>query len=284
MTERIVVGLNGSGSSNNALTWAAKRAAKRNAELALVHIVDRGVGLFDAPEFLHDARVRGEELLGDVAEEAKRIAPGVRVTTELLEESGISEAFAELSEDAALIVVGSDSRGERAGEEQRGTHSYRVAAGSKAPVLVIPDIDAAGRRGVVVGVDGSEVSNNAIAYAAAEADQLGEPLIAVSAWMEPRANFGREYVFTPEILESIALSTAQEQDEALRQVVEQYPELEIERVVENGDPARALLQRAQNASLLVVGSHGRGTFRRLLLGSVSHAVLSSLVAPTVVHR
>lgn len=284
MSERILVGLNGSEPSAKALDWAVRRAKQRGAELVLVHIIDRGVGLFDVPELLLDAKERGKELLAKAEEDVTAMAPELQVTIELGEGFGMLESFIELSEDADLIVVGSDSQGLRSETRHRGTHSYRVAAGVETPVIVIPDIDVSDRRGVVVGIDGSDASAHALEYAAAEATDRGEPLIAVSAWLEPSSSVGREYVFTPSVLESIAEGTTEMQNEALRPIREKYPELEIERVVENNFPAEALIQRGSDAALVVVGSHGRGTFRRLLVGSVSHSVLGSLVAPTVVYR
>ena len=57
-----------------------------------------------------------------------------------------------------------------------------LAAGAKCPVVVVPDFETAGRSGVVVGVDGSPVSEHALRFAAAEAHRVGEKLIAVSVW------------------------------------------------------------------------------------------------------
>lgn len=284
MGEKIVVGINGSVPSNKALEWAVQRATERGAELVIAHIVDRGVGLFDVPELFVDAQIRGEELLANALEEVQNSAPNLQVTTELRSDFGILESFSSLSENADLVVVGSDSQGLRSGTSQRGTHSYRVAAGSEAPVIIIPDIDVSGRQGVVVGVDGSDTSAHALAFAAAEAHDRGEPLIAVSAWLEPTASVGREFVFTPGVLESIAEGTTGMQNEALRPIREQYPDLEIRQIVENHFPAESLIQHGEEAGLVVVGSHGRGALKRLLVGSVSHSVLGSLVAPTVIYR
>ena len=67
-------------------------------------------------------------------------------------------------------------------------------------------------------------------------------------------------------------------------VVAAHPTLEIDRRVVVGDPVVALSDAADEASLLVVGSHGRGALARFLLGSVSHGMLAHLEGPTVVVR
>jgi nucleotide-binding universal stress UspA family protein len=66
--------------------------------------------------------------------------------------------------------------------------------------------------------------------------------------------------------------------------VARYPNLKIERKVEEGHPVDVLNDAAETARLLVVGSHGRGAFRRLLLGSVSHELLQEPALPTMVVR
>ena len=69
------------------------------------------------------------------------------------------------SEEADLLVIGSDYTG--TGGPARGAHGVRIASGAHCPVVVVPDLEVAGRAGIVVGVDGSPISEQAIAFAAA---------------------------------------------------------------------------------------------------------------------
>jgi len=282
MAGRVVVGIDRTDASSRALEWAASRAAHRGESLALVHVVDETLEATGDAQLLLSVQQAAEEMLQKSAQRAAALAPAITVTTSVEQGSSIPEVFERLSREAELIVVGSDWRGgDRS--SRKGTHSLRIAAASKAPVAVIPDVDVSDRRGVVVGADGSDVSKHAIAFAAAEADRLGEPLIAVYAWSNPIA-YGYEFTVTPEYLDVMEQAGEENLAMAIAGLAEEYPDLEIQRVVVERDPAGALLDAAAKAQLLVVGSHGRGAFARLLLGSVSHGVLANLIAPTVIAR
>ena len=65
---------------------------------------------------------------------------------------------------------------------------------------------------------------------------------------------------------------------------ERYPEVTVQRVVEFERPVRHLLEQAEKAQLLVVGSHGRGGFGGMVLGSVSTAVAQEARVPVIVGR
>ena len=72
--------------------------------------------------------------------------------------------------------------------------------------------------------------------------------------------------------------------EKLATLAERYPDLVVERKIVQSPPVAALLQAAENADTIVVGSRGRGGIQRLLLGSVSHGVLQALTRTTIVTR
>jgi nucleotide-binding universal stress UspA family protein len=288
MTGRVVVGYNGSAAGDRAVAWAAKRAAARGLGLRIVHVIDGVIDARNSGELLLAVQTKAQQLLEVAAAVARVLEPDLTVETDV-EQGDPLEVFVRLSEDAELLVVGSDWAGEGR-PSRRGTRSLRIAAASAAPVAVIPDIDVSGRSGVVVGVDGSELSEHARAFAAAEADLVHQPLMAVHGWMLPNmtgynAGYPVDYVdYSPELATALEEGAQETLSLALGGLAADYPDLPVRRVVAEGIPEMLLADEAEKASLLVVGSRGHGAVVRLLLGSVSHAVLAHLLAPTVIVR
>ena len=280
MTGTIVVGVNDAAVSTRAIEWAVSRAEARRQNVQLLGIVGGAIGAIGEGPVLAAAHAGMEEAL---QAHADRLSDSpVTVTTRVAVGDPVTELI-DASKDAALLVIGSDYRGPGAGPA-RGSHGVRVVAASACPVAVVPDLELEGRRGVVVGVDGSEISERAIAFAAEEADRLNEPLIAVSVWTAPVTPRNALVVVPDDYRtgmnerahEALALSLA-----GLRA---KHPGLEIEEHVAEGYPSVVINRFAESARLTVVGSRGRGAIRRFLLGSISHEVIQRLAAVTVVVR
>lgn len=281
MAGRIIVGINGSHADESAVAWAARYAAREGGSLLIFSVIDpspRGANVEEVEQWAND-------LLAGHAATARELAPGVELRTEVQRSNSLPESFEFISESADLLVIGSDTHGE--GKGARNPGSVRIAAVSKAPVVAVPAIDVSERRGVVVGTDGSEVSEKALEFAAAEASASGEPLIAVISWQSDVAygyGYGYAFAYVDDFQQAMQDSCADELNAALKNVEAQYPDLEIQKVVVEGRPADALADQAKKGRLLVVGSHGRGAFRRLLLGSVSHELLQEISLPTAIVR
>ncbi len=134
---------------------------------------------------------------------------------------------------------------------------------------------------IVVGVDGSKPSLEALRWAAAQARLTGASLHVVAAWHFP-ASLGWAPAWGP------GWDPAAEAAGALEKVVESVlgsaGGLEVHQKVMEGHPAPVLLQLAEQADLLVVGSRGRGEFAGLLLGSVSGHCATHSPCPVVIVR
>lgn len=281
MANRMLVGVRNIDTSRAAVRWAAERAASRGLGLHLVHIVDEGMRRAGNAGLLQATRSDVDAMLASAADLARAVAPGVDTTTKVGEGDPLNE-LVRLSQDADMVVVGSDTTGDDS-SGRHGNRGFRIAAASTTPVAVIPNIGAAGRSGVVVGVDGSPLSDHALAFAVEEADRLGEPLIAVNAWPNPVV-YGYDLAFPVEYVEDLTEIGNETLTRSLESVTGGHPDIRIRRVVAEGDPVSVLAAEAETASLLVVGSHGRGAVARFLLGSVSHGLLARLASPTVVVR
>jgi nucleotide-binding universal stress UspA family protein len=135
---------------------------------------------------------------------------------------------------------------------------------------------------IVVGVDGSESSKAALAWAVRQAALTGARVDAVNAWQIP-ATWGYGYSMALEIPD-LAKIAGKMLDEAIAEEADLAPEVEIRPVVVQENPARALLDAARGADLLVVGSRGHGGFTEALLGSVGQHCVHHANCPVVIIR
>ena len=280
MDRTVVVGVEGTESSFDALDWAAGEADARRDVLEIVHAV--GVPYAALDMMYDDARTdRVEALLQSATSRAQQSAPGLDVRT-VLSPTTPAMALTAASQHAALVVVGSRPLGvlERA---FAGSLSYQVVAGAHCPVLLVPQGTGERGLGVFVGVDGSDDSTAAVEIAAREADRLGQELTVVHSWQSPVSFVSVDVVsgsYDPILEEKEDLLLA----ESLAGLGEQYPDLTVRRLLIHRQPAQALLDAARGARLLVVGSRGRGGVARMLLGSVSHTVVVHAHCPVLVVR
>lgn len=136
---------------------------------------------------------------------------------------------------------------------------------------------------IVVGVDGSDSSVDALRWAVKQATQTGKQLRVVTAWAYPEhpAPFG----IVPNVpLPPDPLAEARRQlDEVTGRAVE-HTGVDVETAVLDGNAAPVLIEASKDADLLVVGSRGHGAFAGLLLGSVSEHCVHHAHCPVVVIR
>lgn len=282
MNDKIVVGVTGAPVTARAIDWALARSAARKQPLELLSVIGGALGTVGEAAVVEAALDAAQSLLDAQAERVRAAAPAVTVTTRV-EAGNPVGVLIEESRRAALLVIGTDYRGP-AGGPVRGAHGIRIAAGSACPVVVVPDFDTSGRTGVVVGVDGSATSEHALAFAAAEADRLGEKLVAVSVWTPLVAPRNSLAVYPDLYVANMQAATEEVLALALAGIASDYPDLVVERVVEQGYPSHVINELAKDARLAVVGTHGRGALARFLLGSISHEVLARVATVTAIVR
>ena len=146
---------------------------------------------------------------------------------------------------------------------------------------------------IVVGVDGSPASVAALKFALEEARLRRATVLAVHAWVLPLFEgvpgpFLLPVAPDPPLEQARSLLEAQAArvlDEAIAHVAAERPaDVEVVSKVVEAAPAAALLEAAEDAELLVVGSRGRGGFAGLLLGSVSQRCAQRATCPVVIVR
>jgi nucleotide-binding universal stress UspA family protein len=139
---------------------------------------------------------------------------------------------------------------------------------------------AASQQRIVVGVDGSEPSKEALRWALSQARLVGASLDAVTAWRYP-ASYGLAAVSGDLDLEDEAKKAL---SQSLAEVGGDASGVEVRQVIGEGPPAEVLLDVAKGADLLVVGSRGHGGFASAVLGSVSLACVLHATCPVLVFR
>ncbi|GIJ27078.1 universal stress protein [Micromonospora qiuiae] len=282
----VVVGVDGSEIALQAVRAAAREAANRHRPLRIVHAFIwplMRVPLGPAPGAPAGAGLRNQaqRYVDEAVAEAGEATPEVAVEGAVVEGAASGVLLAE-SRAAALVVLGSRGLGGFAGL-LLGSAAVQVSAHADCPVLVVRG-EPPTNGPVVVGVDGSELSRQAVGFAFEEAARRDTELIAVHAWLYPTPAGPGDIL--PLVYD---LDAFQEQEERVlaESVAEwsgRYPEVTVQQRLVRGSPGRALVEQSRTAQLVVVGARGRGPLGGLLLGSVSHAVLHHAESPVAIVR
>ena len=265
----VIVGYDGSEATLPALRWAALEAMGSQRPLRVVLAWGLPTMGFSAVSASADLdRSKAEAALANAVYLLKDEVRGLSAEGELVQDKP-AQALVDRSVDAALVVVGQSGKG-RVGRWVLGSVASGVVSHSDAPVVVVRG-DGAGqvrRVGpIVVGVDGSPGSEDAVSFAMRSAPQHGYQVVAVHA-SESAARPGGLQAVSP------ALAAGREQN----------PAVEVREVIEPGNAAQLIVAQAKDAALVVVGSRGHGGVAGMLLGSVSRAVVEQADCSVVVMR
>jgi nucleotide-binding universal stress UspA family protein len=292
----VVVGVDGSDESWQAIHAAAWEARARRLPLVLTHGYPADpytwygwAPLYAGPAV--DSRAAATALVDETANEVRAAYPDLLVGTDVRVGTG-AHALIGASQRARLVVVGSRGRGGFAGLSI-GSTAAQTAAHATCPVLVVrpvgddrapsAEVGPTTPRPVLVGVDGSSTSENAIEFAFEEASLRRVPLIALYVWwLLPTHNLG------PDLPGHYGLDEARE--EARRLLAEimagwtgKFPDVPLQsRPVQGMNPSHELIDASREAGLVVVGSRGRGGFAGLLLGSVGRDLIGHALCPVAV--
>ena len=283
MSLDVVVGVDESDGAADALRWAVADAAARGSTLSAVlvwswlsqHPLDDPKA-FD-PEFGEaDALARLEEILvralGEVPEDLRR------VTVDDLDRRGLVRAAAET--DADLLVVGARGLGGFRGL-LLGSVSRYCLHHSPCPVAVVkPNPPTGPVERIVVGVDGSPTARHALAWAIDAARDHGAAVEVVHAWhpavMDPA------HVPLVGAVDQVEETAQAVLDEILATADTDGLTGPVTGTLAFGTGAQAVLDAAESAQLVVVGSRQQRAVGEFLLGSTSQQVVHHASVPVVV--
>lgn len=285
----ILVGVDGSPYSEAAVQWAVGEAVMRNERLSIVNVISPLVGGWwggmsgaPLPEDIGQWQEKqARQVIEDAVRNARESAAGaaLRISTEI-PFAPLVPTLVDMSKQAQMIVVGCRGQGAFS-RAVLGSVSTALIHYAHCPVAVLHGQAPPERvqAPIVLGVDGSPASERATALAFEEASWRKAELVALHAWSD--ANW-------PEVAPIPWSAISDDAEEVLAERLagwqERYPDVVVRRLVVRDHPAQNLLEQSESAQLVVVGSHGRGGFAGMPLGSVSSAVVHGTRTPVIVAR
>lgn len=284
----ILVGVDGSVTSDAAIRFATREAVLREAPLTLMHVLSP-IPQWGAPSMHPEVSAAWEDNARHIVEQARKSTVATSAESALLDvrtEIAYSTAATAASvligasSQAQMIVVGCRGMG-TVGRLVLGSVSSALVQHARCPVAVIHDDDGlvSDKAPVLVGVDGSLASEAAVALAFDEASRRRVRLVALHAWSDvgvfPILGMDwRDYETRGAQLLAKSLAGGQAR----------FPDVQVQRRLVCDKPAHWLIEESQQAQLVVVGSHGRGRLPGIRLGSVSSALAHSTRTPLIIHR
>ena len=282
----LVVGVDGSDSSLEAVDWAVDEAALHGLPVRLVYgsLWERYEGV--RPSFTADRpseEVMAENIAASCAERARLRNPELKVSGEVLPDDAVS-VLLHAGHDAFALVTGSRGRGELAGL-LLGSVSLTVAARAMCPVIVVRG-GQRNRQGslgrVVVGVGTSTEGPAAVRFAFQEAAARGCALHAVRAWRRPVHEFGDHPLAAHDAARVHEERASTLLTDALSGAVRDHPDVDLHRRPAEGPAHRILVDASADADLIIVGAERRHGHFGLQLGRTAHALLHHSECPVAV--
>ncbi|WP_327352484.1 universal stress protein [Streptomyces sp. NBC_01304] len=261
----VLVAVDGSQHSLDALRWALDEAVLRDAEVLALHV---------------SAAADGDPVAARIAEVLAGRDRAPQVSYETVDGTPAA-VLAERAAKAQLLVLGSRGLGGFAAL-LLGSTGRKCAANAPCPVVVVPHatrtaeapVPEGGHGRVALGLSPQETSDEAIEFAFAEAERRGAELQVISTYLVPLTSLTRvgELVDAPDTDQARVVEAAQ--SARLAPFAERHPAVAVVPVVTAGDPAGRLVTGSRTADLTVVGRHRRRLRPdALVMGSVTNAVL-----------
>lgn len=274
----IIVGVDGSADAERALRWAAEQASLERRRLAVVtaagidqvHAVTwaGAVGSLVIPtaDLIEHVRAIAQE----AAAAAHQLRPGLPVTAHAAH-GDPREVLIELSRQAHLVVIGSRGRGVLR-SRLLGSVSTTVIRHAESPVVACrPDSPGIGRKGVLVGAEGTPEGQAVLEFAFQQASMRGLPLTVLHSFHDVIAavNGPQLVSATEEFLEEERLLLAQ----SVAGFSEKFPEVRVDLQLARGFAHECLAADSERWHLVVVGRHPTDSVSRMISSTVATAVV-----------
>lgn len=284
MLKKIIVGVDGSAEAMDAARWAGALAQRAGAELTVLSTyaiasysaaaLDGGFAVVDDEALKQGAVSAANDAAAELADLGIEVQPVV----------ALGDAVSVLTaQDADLIVIGSHGRGGFA-DRLLGAVSSAVPAHARCPVVVVPPHQSGKPfmpiERIVVGVDGSGVSDRALGSAVDMADLWGAELTTIAA--VPLGTGMEAISWLPVPVDRLqVISDIRDSLDASIDRATAGRDIRVSRHALDGNPAALLTEFSTAVDLIVVGTRGRGGFAGMLLGSTSQTVLQHSTCPVM---
>ena len=283
----IVVGIDGSPSSDQAFSWAVEQAALEQRPLTIVHTQEpmgfAGAGFMvpasgiDYAQLMDESRAAAKALLISATARAHDLHPQLAVH-QMLSHSDPRSTLLALGQAASMIVVGSRGRGPVA-SLLLGSVSVSVSKHATCPVVVHrPTPSDRTRHGILVGVDGTRSSLPAIEFAYRMASWRSLPLTVLHCYWDPN--------LVAPLQAGVAKSDNSAEQalvaESLAGMQEKFPEVQVQVRLTRGFADQHLINASCNYDLLVIGHQPLPRLDDVVHQSVAPTVVEHAHGPVAV--
>lgn len=284
-TRPIVVGVDNSPASRDAVRWAAEEASRADLPLTLVHagfyLYEPALSEATASLAVAEMDQYARTLIRQAEDLVREIDPAIAVHS-ILELKAPANLLISLSHSAGMLVLGSHAEGSISGLIF-GSISQTVTAHARCPVVIVNSdgpVNAERRNVVVVGISPSEGGQQALRFAFEQARRRECSLLAVRSW--GALGSGSIALTDAAILQDLQSADSRVMDLCLEQVARDFADVAVQRELVAVRPQWALEESAIGAELLVVGCHRRDDHWFSRLGPVASWLLHRSPCPIAV--
>jgi nucleotide-binding universal stress UspA family protein len=275
----VVVGYDGSPDADRALAWGGATATALQRDLRVVvaepELRPTFAGVRDwERQLTREALARANE----------QVAAGGFAQADVIAGSGQPAAvLIEETRHACLLAVGSRGHNLVAGT-LLGSVSMHLSHHAECPVVVVRPAHRSDSRTILVGVDGSTGSAQALEFGFELAASTGKDIVALFGWPLGERPWSELYGPTDPAVAARADAATSMVTEFVAGFSSRWPDIAVRAEAVPVPPERLLVDASSEASLLVVGSRGHGAFAGMLLGSLGQRVLHQAHCPVAVVR
>jgi nucleotide-binding universal stress UspA family protein len=286
VAQSIVVGVDGSEGSFEALIWATHHAKRTGLPLKIVTVTEipavytaAGVPALPPGSTFDDLVQQGVDINLRAVDDARAFDLGVEVSGTAVVGTPVVNLVEATPAGDVLVVSATSHHGRMT--DVLGSVATGVTHRAHGPIVIVhgPVVHANSLKRIVVGIDGCDESRLALGWACELAEQISATVEVVHGWEYPYRTKDAVFGSPKAVMQGDATALT---DEILAELSPERRAVVTAAHVIEGEPSDVLIEAAKDADLIVVGSRGRGGVRSLLMGSVSRTVIQHAASTVVV--